>query len=74
MLNRWAREAKHRGWQTAAPDAKKVNAYVPSPREYQELENENDKLKRILGEKDLEIEILRDLLKKNNPAFRTKLK
>ena len=74
MLNRWVREAKHRGWQNAAPNAKKVNAYLPSPQEYQQLENENDKLKRILGEKDLEIEILRDLLKKNNPAFRTKLK
>ena len=45
----------------AAPDAKKVNVYISSPQEYQQLENENDKLKRILGEKDLEIEILRGL-------------
>lgn len=30
------------------------------------LEQENDQLKKILGEKDLEIAILRDLLKKTN--------
>ncbi|MFX4300798.1 hypothetical protein ACOJUR_00700 [Alicyclobacillus tolerans] len=30
-----------------------------------ELETENDKLNKILGDKDLEIAILRDLLKKN---------
>ncbi|SHL10346.1 hypothetical protein [Alicyclobacillus tolerans] len=29
-----------------------------------ELETENDKLKRILGDKDLEIALLRDMLKK----------
>jgi len=30
------------------------------------LEEENERLKRLLGEKDLEIAILRDLLKKTN--------
>lgn len=30
------------------------------------LEQENDQLKKILGEKDLEIAILRDLFKKTN--------
>ncbi|MCP8970935.1 transposase [Ectobacillus ponti] len=35
-----------------------------------ELEQENDQLKRLLGEKDLEIAILRDLLKKKNPHLR----
>ncbi|BAF58900.1 hypothetical protein PTH_0719 [Pelotomaculum thermopropionicum SI] len=29
--------------------------------------SENEKLKKLLGEKELEIEILRDLLKKTNP-------
>jgi transposase len=33
---------------------------------------ENEKLKRIIGEKELEIEILRDLLKKTNPSLRIK--
>jgi len=32
-----------------------------------EIEKENDQLKRLLGEKDLEIAILKDLLKKKNP-------
>ena len=31
-----------------------------------EIEKENDTLKKILGEKDLEIAILKDLLKKTN--------
>lgn len=30
------------------------------------LEHENDQLKKLLGEKDLEIAILRDMLKKTN--------
>jgi len=33
------------------------------------LEKENNQLKKILGEKDLEIAILRDLIKKKNPGF-----
>jgi putative transposase len=40
---------------------------VPSSVEMKQLEQENDQLKRLLGEKDLEIAILRDLLKKKNP-------
>ena len=47
---------------------------MPSSKEFKELETENDKLKNILGEKDLEIAILRDLLKKTNPASPKKLK
>jgi len=34
--------------------------------------SENEKLKRIIGEKELEIEILRDLLKKTNPTLKLK--
>ena len=34
-----------------------------------EVTQENDKLKKILVEKDLEIAILRDLLKKANPQL-----
>lgn len=36
------------------------------------LSAENYKLKKIIGEKELEIEILKDLLKKTDPALRTK--
>lgn len=37
-----------------------------SSNQLKEVEKENDKLKKILGEKDLEIAILKDLLKKTN--------
>ncbi|NUN88191.1 transposase, partial [Coprococcus comes] len=39
-----------------------------------QLSNENDQLKKLLGEKDLEIAILRDLIKKKNPHLLKKLK
>jgi len=74
LIYRWMSESKHRKWFEAGPEAKRVQAYTPTPREFESLEHENDKLKKLLGEKDLEIEILRDLLKKRDPAYRTKLK
>lgn len=60
--------------QQLVQEAKAVTSYTPSPGEFRELETENDKLKKLLGEKDLEIAILRDLVKKVNPAYRTKWK
>lgn len=74
IVHNWMAKSKHQDWQSAAREAKKVTSYVPSPAEFKELETENDKLKKILGDKDLEIAILRDLVKKANPAYRTKLK
>ncbi|GMB10139.1 transposase [Thermolongibacillus altinsuensis] len=38
----------------------------PSSAEIKRLEEENEQLKKLLGEKDLEIAILRDLIKKKN--------
>ncbi|SFA52711.1 Transposase and inactivated derivatives [Parageobacillus thermantarcticus] len=38
-----------------------------SSAEIKRLEEENEQLKKLLGEKDLEIAILRDLIKKKNP-------
>ncbi|WP_231493541.1 hypothetical protein [Alicyclobacillus macrosporangiidus] len=40
--------------------------------ENRELDKQNAHLKQLLGEKDLEIAILRDLLKKANPHLRIK--
>ncbi|MFM1653776.1 transposase [Brevibacillus sp. B_LB10_24] len=74
MLYRWIRNSKHADWQIASAEAKAVTSYTQSPGEFRELETENDKLKKLLGEKDLEIAILRDLVKKVNPAYRTKWK
>ncbi|WDL96629.1 transposase [Alicyclobacillus sp. ALC3] len=68
VLYDWMNKSKHHGWQSATADAKKISSYVPSAAEFKELETENDRLKKILGDKDLEISILRDLLKKTDPA------
>src|SRR5690554_5856275 len=45
-----------------------------TPLETKQLSQENDQLKKLLGEKDLEIAILRDLIKKKNPHLLKKLK
>ncbi|CAM3279723.1 transposase [Brevibacillus invocatus] len=74
MLYRWIRDSKHVDWKNTPAEAKAVKSYTPSPGEFRELETENDQLKKLLGEKDLEIAILRDLVKKVNPAYRTKWK
>lgn len=38
--------------------------------ELNEVTKENDQLKKLLGEKDLEIAILKDLIKKSNPQLK----
>lgn len=47
----WIKKSNHQGWQITSTDAKKVSTYVPSLNEFKELETENNKLKKILGEK-----------------------
>lgn len=71
-LYRWLSEEKHQAWKNTPPNAKKTVTYTPAPQEFKQLETENDRLKRLLGEKDLEIAILQDLIKKTNPGYRTK--
>lgn len=39
-----------------------------------QVTEENDRLKRLMAEKDLKISILEDLMKKSNPLMPTKLK
>ncbi|WP_054948915.1 transposase [Numidum massiliense] len=67
LLNRWVREYKdgHYG---------DVPIESAQPREFSDLAQENDQLKRLLGEKDLEIAILRDLVKKQHPHLLKRLK
>ncbi|MBW7452421.1 transposase, partial [Paenibacillus sepulcri] len=74
MLYRWIKQTEHADWKNTDPALKAVKVYTPSPHEFRSLEGENKQLKELLGEKDLEIAILRDLIKKQNPAYRTKLK
>lgn len=68
----WISRAKHKDWEATEPAAKKTSQYIPKPQEFKQLETENERLKRLLGDKDLEIAILRDLLKKTNPGYRIK--
>ncbi|MDY0404652.1 IS3 family transposase [Virgibacillus sp. 179-BFC.A HS] len=66
MVTRWVREYKDGKYGdvdvTTVPDL-----------DSKQLSNENDHLKKILGEKDLEIAILRDLVKKQNPPLAEKI-
>ena len=67
MVSRWIREYK---------DGKfgDVDVAVQTDLDSKELSKENEKLKILLGEKDLEIAILRDLIKKKNPHLLKNLK
>lgn len=66
IVNRWVRESQGRCGD------KTYNKLAPLPQEHKQVVAENDKLKKLLGEKDLEIEILRDLLKKTNQHLKIK--
>lgn len=70
-LYRWIQESKHKAWEETEGNAKKITAYIPSPQEFRQIEKENNTLKKLLGEKDLEISILKDLVKKTRPGFPT---
>jgi len=57
MVNRWVRQLSNG-----------VSHIVPSiTQDHKQLLAENEQLKKLLGKKELENEILRDLLKKTNP-------
>lgn len=72
MVNRWIREYQKYGENAFKGDKGNGEVVSISNKEYHKLEEENERLKKILGEKDLEVAILRDLLKKQNPHWLTK--
>lgn len=73
IVSKWVRQYKaNNGEMTptkpkAAPMHVTANEHAQLVAESQELSYENEKLKKLLGEKDLEIAILRDLVKKTDP-------
>lgn len=69
MVNRWVRQ--ERGSKNPI-SMTNIRAKNSSSDDSDMVSEENYKLKKIIGEKELEIEILRDLLKKTDPAFRKK--
>lgn len=68
----WKKQAQHKAWDATPPSAKKIVSYTPTAQEFKQLETQNGQLKTLLGEKDLEIAILRDVLKKAQPGYRIK--
>ena len=70
MVSRWVRE--YRKYGEPAFRGGNSKAVAMSNKGYYRLEDENERLKKILGEKELEVAILRDLLKKQNPHRQTK--
>jgi transposase-like protein len=69
MVGRWIREYKDGKFGDVD-----VDVAVQPDLHSKELSKENEKLKMLLGEKDLEIAILRDLIKKKNPHLLKNLK
>jgi transposase-like protein len=65
MVSRWVRE--HKNQNKLASGFPYSNGHNQSAKA---LESENEKLKKLLGEKDLEIAILKDLVKKTNPQLK----
>lgn len=50
-------------------DIPMTNEHVQELQRLQDVEQRYEKAVKVLGEKELEIEILRELLKKKNPAY-----
>jgi len=76
MVNRWTRNYCRYGEAAFTGNSSKtskgsqgINSHL---KELKETITENEKLKKLLGEKELEIEILKDLLKKTNPHLQIK--
>lgn len=67
MVNRWVREYRKYGEAAFNGKSRGKNQAIPGSSENKKLVEENEKLKKILGEKDLEVAILRDLVKKTAP-------
>lgn len=67
MVARWVREYKQGKHQNGSEHG------LP-PIDTDKITTENEQLKKLLGQKDLEIEILQDLIKKKNPHLLKKLK
>ncbi len=74
MVARWVREFKKGKHSSDTSSIEARPTFDNISQENKQLFKENEQLKKLLGEKDLELAILRDLLKKKNPHLLTKLK
>lgn len=72
MASKWVRQYRQYGetaFLNGGNEQLNNQHHHRSEKEYRDLETENERLKKILGEKDLEVAILRDLAKKQNPHW-----
>jgi len=75
LVARWVRKGKENPMQGMINKGLGSNKDLKkAAKEKQEVEEQNQKLKKLIGEKELEIEILRDLLKKTNVQLPPRLK
>jgi len=69
----WIKDSKNKNEIKVKPGRKAlVEGENELESELTEVTKENDQLKKLLGEKDLEISILKDLIKKSNPQLKIK--
>jgi len=71
LVARWVRCYKKSGTFYPQKEAPGTNG-TGTLHDYKRMAQENEQLKKLLGEKDLEIAILRDLLKKTSQLLPTK--
>ncbi|WP_094545532.1 transposase [Petroclostridium xylanilyticum] len=70
MVSRWVREAKNNSPIGLGGSIEQLHGSL----EAKQAAVENEQFKKLLGEKELENQILRDLLKKTNPHALKRLK
>lgn len=70
-IQNWVKEYKEKYGEEAVPT---VSQRISDAKRLEELEEKYAKAMKMLGEKDLELEIMRELVKKPNPAYPKKFK
>jgi transposase-like protein len=65
-IRNWLREYRD---QVGTDEIPSTDEQIEELKRLQEVEEKYEKAVKMLGEKELEIEILRELLKKKNPAY-----
>jgi len=65
-IHTWLKKKRQKGSVASMPKAKEVR-YKTMEKQLKEVSTENDRLKRIIADKELELAILRELRDKVNP-------
>ncbi|MDK2801394.1 MAG: transposase [Clostridiales bacterium] len=65
-IHTWLKEQRQRGSVKPLPKAKEER-YKAMEKQLKEVSTENDRLKRLLAEKELQLAILKDLMNCKNP-------